>query len=55
MDWTIDSLDWKYSKLPVDVAAKIIQNVLAGATSACFFGKMLRKVGSFSALSPGSP
>ena len=20
-DWTIDSLDWKYNKLPVDVAA----------------------------------
>ncbi|EKS7870539.1 peptidoglycan-N-acetylglucosamine deacetylase [Bacillus cereus] len=33
-DWTIDSLDWKYNKLPVDVAAaKIVQNVLAGATS----------------------
>ncbi|RHW05908.1 peptidoglycan-N-acetylglucosamine deacetylase [Bacillus cereus] len=33
-DWTIDSLDWKYNKLAVDVAAaKIVQNVLAGATS----------------------
>ncbi|MGQ7107993.1 peptidoglycan-N-acetylglucosamine deacetylase [Bacillus cereus group sp. Bce041] len=33
-DWTIDSLDWKYNKLPVDVAAaKIVQNVLVGATS----------------------
>ncbi|MEH7460227.1 polysaccharide deacetylase family protein [Bacillus sp. JJ1127] len=32
-DWTIDSLDWKYSKMPVDAAsAKIVQNVLAGAT-----------------------
>ncbi|RXJ13120.1 polysaccharide deacetylase [Bacillus albus] len=33
-DWTIDSLDWKYNKLAVDVAAaKIVKNVLAGATS----------------------
>lgn len=33
-DWTIDSLDWKYNKLAVDVAAaKIVQNILAGATS----------------------
>lgn len=33
-DWTIDSLDWKYNKMPVDAAsAKIAQNVLAGATN----------------------
>ncbi|PEV45124.1 peptidoglycan-N-acetylglucosamine deacetylase [Bacillus thuringiensis] len=33
-DWTIDSLDWKYNKVPVNTAAtKIVQNVLAGATS----------------------
>ncbi|MDM5188229.1 polysaccharide deacetylase family protein [Bacillus sp. DX4.1] len=33
-DWTIDSLDWKYNKIPVDVAsAKIVQNVLASATN----------------------
>ncbi|EMA6343163.1 peptidoglycan-N-acetylglucosamine deacetylase [Bacillus cytotoxicus] len=33
-DWTIDSLDWKYNKMPVDAAAaKIVQNVLAGATN----------------------
>lgn len=32
-DWTIDSLDWKYNNMPVDVAsAQIAQNVLAGAT-----------------------
>ncbi|SDY96688.1 peptidoglycan-N-acetylglucosamine deacetylase [Bacillus sp. 166amftsu] len=32
-DWTIDSLDWRYNKMPVDAAAeKIVQNVLAGAT-----------------------
>jgi peptidoglycan/xylan/chitin deacetylase (PgdA/CDA1 family) len=32
-DWTIDSLDWTYNKMPVDTAAaKIVQNVLAGAT-----------------------
>jgi peptidoglycan/xylan/chitin deacetylase (PgdA/CDA1 family) len=32
-DWTIDSLDWKYNKVPVDAAAaQIAQNVLAGAT-----------------------
>lgn len=32
-DWTIDSLDWKYNKMPVDAAsAQIAQNVLAGAT-----------------------
>ncbi|EOP85954.1 peptidoglycan N-acetylglucosamine deacetylase [Bacillus cereus HuB4-4] len=31
-DWTIDSLDWQYNKLPVDVAStKIVQNVLADA------------------------
>ncbi|MGH0853122.1 peptidoglycan-N-acetylglucosamine deacetylase [Bacillus cytotoxicus] len=31
-DWTIDSLDWKYNKMPVDAAsAQIVQNVLAGA------------------------
>ncbi|MBO1580516.1 peptidoglycan-N-acetylglucosamine deacetylase [Bacillus sp. XF8] len=33
-DWTIDSLDWKYNKMPVDAAsAQIVQNVLAGATN----------------------
>ncbi|WP_410982901.1 peptidoglycan-N-acetylglucosamine deacetylase [Bacillus cereus] len=33
-DWTIDSLDWKYNKMPVDAAAaQIAQNVLAGATN----------------------
>lgn len=33
-DWTIDSLDWKYNKVPVDAAAaQIVQNVLAGATN----------------------
>ncbi|MBW3496496.1 peptidoglycan-N-acetylglucosamine deacetylase [Bacillus sp. FDAARGOS_1420] len=33
-DWTIDSLDWQYNKMPVGVAsAKIVQNVLAGATN----------------------
>ncbi|PDY44472.1 peptidoglycan-N-acetylglucosamine deacetylase [Bacillus pseudomycoides] len=33
-DWTIDSLDWKYNKVPVDSAsAQIVQNVLAGATN----------------------
>ncbi|MDA1601062.1 polysaccharide deacetylase [Bacillus cereus] len=33
-DWTIDSLDWKYNKISINVAAaKIVQNVLAGATS----------------------
>lgn len=32
-DWTIDSLDWNYNKMPVDAAsAQIVQNVLAGAT-----------------------
>ncbi|TKI18660.1 polysaccharide deacetylase [Bacillus cereus] len=32
-DWTIDSLDWKYNKMPIDSAsAQIVQNVLAGAT-----------------------
>ncbi|QEL82903.1 polysaccharide deacetylase (plasmid) [Bacillus sp. JAS24-2] len=32
-DWTIDSLDWKYNKMPVDAAAaQIIKNVLSGAT-----------------------
>ncbi|PEP91516.1 peptidoglycan-N-acetylglucosamine deacetylase [Bacillus toyonensis] len=32
-DWTIDSLDWKYNKAPVDAAAaQIAQNVLASAT-----------------------
>lgn len=32
-DWTIDSLDWKYNKAPVDVgAAKIAENVVANAT-----------------------
>ncbi|MEN1939210.1 peptidoglycan-N-acetylglucosamine deacetylase [Paenibacillus sp. 102] len=32
-DWTIDSLDWKYNKMPVDAAsAQIVQNVLVGAT-----------------------
>ncbi len=31
-DWTIDSLDWKYNKMPVDAtSAQIVQNVLAGA------------------------
>ncbi|MEY8346979.1 peptidoglycan-N-acetylglucosamine deacetylase [Bacillus cereus] len=31
-DWTIDSLDWQYNKMPVDTAsAKIVQNVLASA------------------------
>ncbi|HEK9099075.1 TPA: polysaccharide deacetylase [Bacillus pseudomycoides] len=33
-DWTIDSLDWRYNKMPVDAAAaQIVQNVLAGATN----------------------
>lgn len=33
-DWTIDSLDWKYNKMPVDAAsAKIVENVIAGATN----------------------
>lgn len=33
-DWTIDSLDWRYNKMPVDAAsAQIAQNVLAGATN----------------------
>ncbi|PEA54209.1 peptidoglycan-N-acetylglucosamine deacetylase [Bacillus pseudomycoides] len=32
-DWTIDSLDWKYNKIPVDAAAtKIVENVLKSAT-----------------------
>ncbi|CAM4273571.1 peptidoglycan-N-acetylglucosamine deacetylase [Bacillus manliponensis] len=32
-DWTIDSLDWKYNKAPVDVgAAKIAEHVVANAT-----------------------
>ncbi|MBT2579306.1 polysaccharide deacetylase [Bacillus sp. ISL-8] len=32
-DWTIDSLDWEYSGMPINTAtAKIVQNVLAGAT-----------------------
>ncbi|PQQ47322.1 peptidoglycan-N-acetylglucosamine deacetylase [Bacillus thuringiensis] len=32
-DWTIDSLDWKYNKMPVDKAAEqITKNVLEGAT-----------------------
>lgn len=32
-DWTIDSLDWKYNRIPVDTAsAQIVQNVVAGAT-----------------------
>ncbi|MEK4710758.1 MULTISPECIES: peptidoglycan-N-acetylglucosamine deacetylase [Bacillus] len=32
-DWTIDSLDWKYNNLPVEVASlNITQNVLTGAT-----------------------
>ncbi|ABY46566.1 peptidoglycan-N-acetylglucosamine deacetylase [Bacillus mycoides] len=32
-DWTIDSLDWEYNSVPIDTAkAKIVQNVLAGAT-----------------------
>lgn len=32
-DWTIDSLDWKYNKMPVDAAAaQIAQNVLTNAT-----------------------
>lgn len=32
-DWTIDTLDWKYHKMPVDAAAaQITQNVLNGAT-----------------------
>ncbi|WP_336770067.1 peptidoglycan-N-acetylglucosamine deacetylase [Bacillus bombysepticus] len=32
-DWTIDSLDWRYSKIPVDTAsAKIVHNVISGAT-----------------------
>ena len=32
-DWTIDSLDWKYNKIPVDTAStQIVQNVLVGAT-----------------------
>lgn len=31
-DWTIDSLDWKYNKMPVDAAStKIVENVIAGA------------------------
>ncbi|QEL82862.1 polysaccharide deacetylase (plasmid) [Bacillus sp. JAS24-2] len=31
-DWTIDSLDWKYNKLPIETASnKIIQNVLSNA------------------------
>lgn len=31
-DWTIDSSDWEYNKLPVDVASeKIVENVLTGA------------------------
>ena len=55
MDWTIDSLDWKYSKLPVDVAAKDYSKCLSRCDIRMLFGKMLRKVGSFSALSPGSP
>lgn len=33
-DWTIDSLDWKYNKVPVDAAsAKVVQHVLEGAKS----------------------
>ncbi|EEM05810.1 Polysaccharide deacetylase [Bacillus pseudomycoides] len=33
-DWTIDSLDWKYNKMPVDAAsAKIVENVITGATN----------------------
>ena len=32
-DWTIDSLDWRYNKMPVDAAAKTNrQNVLTNAT-----------------------
>ena len=32
-DWTIDSLDWRYNKMPVDAAAaQIAQNVLTNAT-----------------------
>ncbi len=28
MDWTIDSLDWRYNKMPVDAAAaQIAQNI----------------------------
>ncbi|MES9673180.1 polysaccharide deacetylase, partial [Bacillus pseudomycoides] len=31
-DWTIDSLDWKYNKMPVDAASsQIVQNVLTNA------------------------
>ncbi|MGG2015021.1 peptidoglycan-N-acetylglucosamine deacetylase [Bacillus sp. S10(2024)] len=31
-DWTIDSVDWRYNKMPVDAAsAKITENVIAGA------------------------
>lgn len=31
-DWTIDSLDWRYNKMPVDVgSAKIAENVIASA------------------------
>ena len=32
MDWTIDSLDWRYNKMPVDATAQIAQNVLTNAT-----------------------
>ncbi len=28
-DWTIDSLDWKYNKLPVDVAAAKLFKMLS--------------------------
>ena len=32
MDWTIDSLDWRYNKMPVDAVRQIAQNVLTNAT-----------------------
>lgn len=33
-DWTIDTSDWTYSKMPVDAAAaKIVENVIKGATN----------------------
>jgi peptidoglycan/xylan/chitin deacetylase (PgdA/CDA1 family) len=33
-DWTIDTSDWTYGKMPVDAAAaKIVENVIKGATN----------------------
>ena len=33
-DWTIDSLDWRYNKMPVDAAsAKIVETLLMVQTS----------------------